>query len=233
MHGAPQKVAWYFPLIPRLRHLFASSKDAKLMRWHMEGRKIDNYIRHPADSTQWHLIDWKYKKFSDDPRSLRFALSTDGMNPFGQMSSSHSVWPVLFSIYNIPPWLCNKRKYMMMSILISGPHQPGIDIDVYLRPLVDDLKTLWNDGIDAYDGYKRQPFTLHGLLFCTITDLPGGRSVSGQCKGEKDCAHCLDDMETIWLNNSRKWVYVRHRRFLPKSHAYRNMKRQFDGTRET
>jgi len=61
------------------------------MRWHMEGRKIDNYIRHLAYSTQWHLIDWKYKKFSDDPRSLRFALSTDGMNPFGQMSSSHSV----------------------------------------------------------------------------------------------------------------------------------------------
>ena len=91
MHGAPQKVAWYFPLIPRLRRLFASSKDAKLMRWHMEGRKIDNYIRHLAYSTQWHLIDWKYKKFSDDPRSLRFALSTDGMNPFGQMSSSHSV----------------------------------------------------------------------------------------------------------------------------------------------
>jgi len=27
-HGAPQKVAWYFPLIPHLRHLFASRKDA-------------------------------------------------------------------------------------------------------------------------------------------------------------------------------------------------------------
>ena len=54
----------------------------------------------------------------------------------------------------------------------------------------------------------------------------------GQCKGEKECAHCLDDTETIWLNNSKKRVHVCHRRFLPKSHAYRNMKRQFDGTRE-
>ena len=27
-------------------------------------------------------------------------------------------------------------------------------------------------------------------------------------------------------------MYVRHRRFLPDSHAYRQMKRQFDGTRE-
>jgi len=43
-HGAPQKVAWYFPLIPRLRHLFASRKDAQLLRWHMEGWKQDDYI---------------------------------------------------------------------------------------------------------------------------------------------------------------------------------------------
>ncbi|RLN05439.1 transposon protein, putative, CACTA, En/Spm sub-class [Panicum miliaceum] len=71
------------------------------------------------------------------------------MNPFGQMSSSHSVWPILLSIYNLPSWLCNKRKYMMMSILILGLHQPGIDIDVYLRPLVYD----GSEGIDTYDGY--------------------------------------------------------------------------------
>ena len=50
-HGAPQKVAWYFPLIPRLRRLFASRKDAQLLCWHMEGRKQDDYIQHPADST--------------------------------------------------------------------------------------------------------------------------------------------------------------------------------------
>jgi hypothetical protein len=27
-----------------------------------------------------------------DPRHLQFALSTDGMNPFGHMSNSHSVF---------------------------------------------------------------------------------------------------------------------------------------------
>ncbi|XP_040376951.1 uncharacterized protein LOC102718982 isoform X1 [Oryza brachyantha] len=152
------------------------------------------------------------------------------MNPFGQMSSSHSVWPVLLSIYNLPPWLCNKRKYMMMSILISGPQQPGNDIDVYLRPLVDDLKTLWSPGVEVYDGNRKAPFTLYGMLLCTITDLPGGCSVSG--KGEKDCPHYLDDTETIWLNNSKKRVYLRNRRFLHQSHPYRGMNHQFDGTRE-
>jgi hypothetical protein len=231
---APRKVAWYFPIIPRLKRLFATSKDAQLLSWHSDGRKVDGYIRHPADGIQWRFFDFMYKSFSDEPRNLRLALSTDGMNPFGNMSSSHSVWPVLLTIYNLPPWLCNKRRYMMMSVLISGPFQPGINIDVYLRPLIDDLKKLWNEeGVRVYDGFRKEYFNLRAMVFTTITDIPGHRSVSGQSKGEKDCFQCLDDTETVWLNNSKKRVYVRHRRFLPKSHPYRGMKCQFDGTRET
>jgi hypothetical protein len=85
----------------------------------------------------------------------------------------------------------------------------------------------------VYDGFRKEFFNLRAMLFTTITDIPGHRSVSGQCKGEKDCFLCLDDTESVWLNNSRKRVYVRHQRFLPHSHAYREMKHQFDGTRET
>ncbi|KAL9674273.1 hypothetical protein QQ045_030544 [Rhodiola kirilowii] len=39
-----------------------------------------------------------------------------------------------------------KRRYMMLSLLISGPWQPGNDTDVYLAPLTDDLKLLWDEG---------------------------------------------------------------------------------------
>jgi hypothetical protein len=156
------------------------------------------------------------------------------MNPFGNMSSSHSVWPVLLTIYNLPPWLCNKKRYMMMSILISGPHQPGINIDVYLRLLVDDLKELWKEAdISVYDAFRRERFNLRVMLFTTITDILGYRSMSGQSKGEKDCFQCLDDTETVRLKNSKKMVYLRHRHFLPKEHSYREIKRQFNGTTET
>ena len=48
-----------------------------------------------------------------------------------------------------------KWKYMMMPVLIQGPKQPGIDIDVYLRPLVDKLLLLWkNEGVRVWDEYK-------------------------------------------------------------------------------
>jgi hypothetical protein len=35
------------------------------------------------------------------------------------------------------------RKFIMMPMLIQGPKQPGNDIDMYLRPLVDELLLLW------------------------------------------------------------------------------------------
>ena len=35
-------------------------------------------------------IDRTYPEFDLDARNIRFGLSTDGMNPFGEMSSGHS-----------------------------------------------------------------------------------------------------------------------------------------------
>ena len=140
---------WYFPLIPRLKSLFMNKMNAKLMRWHKEERKEDNILRHPVDGSQW-------RKVANDARNIRFGLSTDGMNPFGVQSNSHSTWPVTLCIYNLPPWLCIKRKFIMMPVLIPGPKQPGNDIDVYLKPLVDDLLLLWKEEGGCYVGCARR-----------------------------------------------------------------------------
>nr|CAE04202.2 OSJNBa0011E07.11 [Oryza sativa Japonica Group] len=53
------------------------------------------------------------------------------------------------------------RKYIMMPIIIQGPKQPGNDIDVYLRPLVEDLKVLWRkEGVPVWDEDKQEQFNL-------------------------------------------------------------------------
>ena len=94
-----------------------------------------------------------FPNFSNDSRNFRIRLATDGMNPYGNLSSKHKSWPVLLVIYNLPPWLCMKCKYVMLSLMISGPRQPGNDIDIYLTPLVENLKMLWEEGVDMFDGY--------------------------------------------------------------------------------
>ena len=101
--GGPMKVVWYFPIIPRLKRLFANRNEAQLVRWYKEGRKNNTMIRHLSDSAQWLIIDSIFGWFAKELRNIMFALSTDGMNPFGNMSISHSTWHVVLSIYNLPP----------------------------------------------------------------------------------------------------------------------------------
>ncbi|CAL2229527.1 unnamed protein product [Prunus armeniaca] len=108
-----------------------------------------------ADSPSWKLLDDKWPEFGNEPRNLRLALSSDGFNPHSSLSSRYSCWPVILVTYNLPPWLCMKRKFMMLTLLISGPKQPGNDIDVDLEPLIDDLKSLW-DGIRGVVCWKKK-----------------------------------------------------------------------------
>ena len=136
----PAKVMWYAPIIPQLKCLFQNKEHDKAMRWHREDRKKDGKLRVPTDRSQWRKIERKYRKeFADDARNVWFGLSVDGINPFGEQSSNHSTWPVTLCLYNLPPWLCMKRKFIMMPVLTQGPKQPDNDIDVYLRPLVEEL----------------------------------------------------------------------------------------------
>jgi hypothetical protein len=105
-------------------------------------------------------------------------MSIDGMNPFLN-SSTHRTWPIVLMILNLPPWLCNKQKYITMLELIPRPQQPGNDIDTYFRPLVEDLKELWyKDGVQVWDGHNYEYFGLKAILFVTVSDSPMARSSS-------------------------------------------------------
>ncbi|RVW62905.1 hypothetical protein CK203_059764 [Vitis vinifera] len=121
-----------------------------------EGGEFDGKMRHPFDSPSWKVIDHRWPDFAAEPRNLGLAISADGINPHSSLSSRYSCWLVVMITYNLPPWLCMKRKFMMLSLLISGPQQPGNDIDIYLAPLIEDLKTLWEIGVEAYDAYQRE-----------------------------------------------------------------------------
>ncbi|KAK9951304.1 hypothetical protein M0R45_006758 [Rubus argutus] len=84
------------------------------------------------------------------------------------------------SVYNLlPPWLCMKKPYLMLSLLIPGPTSPGNNIDVYLRPLLDELKCLWEEGIPTYDAFKKETFKMRAAVMWTINDFPAYAMLSG------------------------------------------------------
>ena len=119
----------------------------------------------------------------------------------------------------------------MMPVLIQGPKQPGNDIDVYLRPLVDELLQLWGrPGVRVWDEHKEEEFDLRALLFVTINDWPALSNLSGLSnKGYNACTHCLHETESVHLPNCKKNVYLGHRRFLPKIHPVRKKGKHYNG----
>ena len=93
-----------------------------MMTWYFDKHnKKDGKLRHPANGLQWRKIDGKYQDFGREHQNVRFPLSTDGMNPFDDLNSTRSTWPVVLSILNLPSYLCMKQKYLMLAILIQGP----------------------------------------------------------------------------------------------------------------
>ena len=95
------------------------------------------------------------------------------------MSTTHSTWHVILIPYNLPPWMCMKRSYFILSLLIPGPTSPRNDIDMYLQPLVEELKELWDVRVEMFDMSTKRSFQMHIALLWTINDLPKYGDISG------------------------------------------------------
>ena len=60
--------------------------------------------------------------------------------------------------YNLPPRLCMSSTNVLLSLIIPGPKGSGDDIDVFLQPLIDELKLLWEVGVRTYDAHSKEFF---------------------------------------------------------------------------
>ena len=231
--GIPTKVLRYFPIKDRFRRMFRSKRMAESLCWHFTNASEDGTMRHPVDSLTWVHVNEKWPEFAADPRNLRLGLSTDGMNPFSIQNTKYNTWHVLLVNYNMAPTECMKVENIMLTMLIPGPTAPSNNIDVYLQPLIDDLKDLWNEGMVVYDSFKKESFTLRAMLLWSITDYPAlGTLVGCKVKGKQACNVCGKDTPHRWLKFSCKHVYMGNRKRLRPAHPYRRKKVWFDNTVE-
>ncbi|XP_027940215.1 uncharacterized protein LOC114194288 [Vigna unguiculata] len=228
----PAKVLRYFPLKPRLQRMFMSSKIAGHMQWHALRSTHEGILRHPSDSKAWKNFDLMNPQFASDPRNVRLGLATDGFNPFGDLSTCHSTWPIVLIPYNLPPWMCMKQSSFILSMIIPGKRAPGNDIDVYLRPLIEELKELWNTGVETFDSHKKEVFHMHAAILWTISDFPGLGTLSGwNTHTGLACPRC--NFDTTPKKIQGKFCFMNHRRWLNAGHKFRLCRNRFDGSVET
>ncbi|KAL4573042.1 hypothetical protein LXL04_019835 [Taraxacum kok-saghyz] len=220
----------FFPLTPRLKRLYASHATAGSMRWHATNHGHDfGVMCHPSDSEAWKHFDNTYPSFASETRNMRLGLCTDGFTPHGAFGKQYSSWPVIITPYNLPPSMCMKEPYMFLTAVVPGPANPKHRLDVFLQPVIAELKQLWEDGVLTYDVSLKQNFQLRAALMWTISDFPAYAMLSGwSTAGKLACPHCGKHTQAFRLDNGNKisWFDC-HRRFLTADHTYRKDKNKF------
>lgn len=135
---------------------------------------------------------------------------------------------VILIFQDLPPWMCIKQAYFMMSLLIPGLKQPKNNIGVYIQSLIDELQYLEIDGQTPMM-FQRTTFQMHATLIWTINGFPTYADLSGLVL--MICWH----VHVAWMTYQQlecncKQVYVGHHSFLENTHCFGCDTRSFDGT---
>ena len=87
---------------------------------------------HASNDEAWKHFNSVHPHFSVESRNVRLGLCTEKFNPFRSFVAPYSCWPVIQTVYNLPPRMCMRPDFMFLSMVILGPSSPGRIIDVCL-----------------------------------------------------------------------------------------------------
>nr|CAM59133.1 putative transposase [Antirrhinum majus] len=191
-----RKKLWYLPLTPRLQRLYMSRNTAEHMTWHTKCRRDNDVMIHPASGEAWKSFDATYPDFAAESRNVRVGICTDGFNPYRNSSTPYSCWPVFVTPYNLH-LICACDK--------------------------NELKMLWDSGVQTYDSHRRENFLMRVAVMWTISDYPGyGMLSQWSTHGRLSCPYCMENTKSFQLKHGRKTSFFDcHRRFLPIDHPWR------------
>jgi len=74
----------------------------------------------PINGFAFRNIEESWPKFNEEPCNLRLSLATNNVNPFGDVRSTYSVWPIFVINNNIPSQMSIKRERIMLTNIVLG-----------------------------------------------------------------------------------------------------------------
>ena len=128
------------------------------------------------------------------PYNFALSMNIDWFQPFKH--STYSMGAIYIAIQNLP----RQERYSSENIILigvfPGPREPKKTMNSYLRPLVDELKQLW-DGV-VMNSASDTPVIVRAALLCTCCDIPAARKVSGFVghSAYRACSRCLKPFPT-------------------------------------
>ena len=80
--------------------------------------------------------------FLSEPFSLELMINVDWFQPYKH--TQYSVGAIYVTVLNLPRHLRNKTNNIILVGILPGPHEPKCNMNTYLEPLVNELKSLWS-----------------------------------------------------------------------------------------
>ncbi|XP_063939076.1 uncharacterized protein LOC135148326 [Daucus carota subsp. sativus] len=215
----PRKIFRHFKITDHLQRLYMSTRTVAHMKYHKNRIVTKGVLTYPVDGKERKEFDTNYPDFSAEIRNVKLGLATDGFPPYNNATSTvYLVWPVVLLVYKLPHTMVTKDPYMFMTLLVPGPNDLGKNLNVYLRPLIDELITLWNVCVETFNASAKTNFMMRASLLWTISDFLGLGIVSGwSTHGKMACHVCMGGVKAKQLPHSRKSsFYGLHNGFLDK-----------------
>ncbi|KAL3675626.1 hypothetical protein R1sor_025574 [Riccia sorocarpa] len=117
--------------------------------------------------------------------------------------------------------ICETSRYRADTQGETIPRKKVKNIDIYLKPLVEELQQVWTGVDDVYDGRTERIgrdrwFTLKGVLLWTMYDYPGFAQVSGfQTSRYATCPTCGPALPVARSSHLSKQVYMSYSTYIP------------------
>jgi hypothetical protein len=125
-------------------------------------------------------------------------LLVDGWFPTSQQGQQSVV------LLASKPNKCLKQGFVFLALIIPGPKEPRKQMNVFLHPLMEEMKELWL-GVDAYVGHLKCQFNLRVAYLWTIHDYFAYGKFVGCCvHGRLNCLIYMDDTDSFRLQHGKK-----------------------------
>ncbi|GES98992.1 transposase domain-containing protein [Rhizophagus clarus] len=169
-HNITNEVAKGLRLLEiKVRHNISNTafKEIVTATVHQLMLNIDGTIGDVFDGAQYKNL--LQKGYFQDDRDIVLLGSVDGYQLFKQKCDD--CWIILFINANLPPEQRVKKENLLITSIIPGPKAPK-DFNSFLKPVVDEL-CLLEGGIDCYDGFTNEKFSLKATVLSWSGDTPG------------------------------------------------------------
>lgn len=209
------KVGKKYKLVPRKLYVFSSITSSikqlasrpgffdscNAWRNHSTVNDRDESYMHMTDVYDGKL--WKdWNEYLKVPGNLLLMLNVDWFRPFKHVT--YSIGVIYLVIQNLPRTVRFKPENIIIVGTIPGPHEPKLTINTYLKPMVDELLTLWNgvqiDTSNSIFGSR----TIRVALCCISSDIPATRKLCGfyGFKAKFGCSKCMKEFATDSFSDS-------------------------------